>query len=420
MYVSIYTRCQPCVERDESCLFEHFPLGWEETVTSPAKRAYFFFNSKFFPRLSISKSRFSFNKLKTMTDQNTCLLEGCNKPASLQCPTCIKLKIKGSFYCSKDCFTKSWNEHKKLHKSKIESQPHNPFPNYRYTGELQALYPLSPRREVPKEIVRPDYAETSIPVSEQSVRASSSIKVLNEEEIKGMREVCRITREVLDAGAAIIRPGITTDEIDEVIHKATIERGAYPSPLNYYKFPKSVCTSVNEVICHGIPDLRPLKDGDIVNIDVSCYYNGFHGDMNATYCVGNVDAKGKQLVNTARECLEKAIALVKPGIRYRDFGKVIEDHAKKNGFSVVRTFCGHGINQLFHCAPNVPHYANNKAIGIIRPGHCFTIEPMICEGGWRDEIWPDNWTAVTSDGKRSAQFEHTLLVTESGCEILTK
>ncbi|KAG0183567.1 Methionine aminopeptidase 1 [Apophysomyces sp. BC1034] len=234
-----------------------------------------------------------------------------------------------------------------------------------------------------------------------------------------MRKVCKLAREVLDIGAAAIRPGITTDEIDRIIHEATIERNAYPSPLNYYNFPKSVCTSVNEVICHGIPDKRPLKDGDIVNIDVTCYYGGFHGDLNETYLVGNVDEKGQLLVKTARECLEKAIAMVKPGIRYRDFGKVIEEHAKKNGFSVVRSFCGHGINQLFHCSPNVPHYANNKAVGIIRPGHVFTIEPMICEGTWRDELWPDNWTAVTVDGKRSAQFEHTMLVTEDGVEILT-
>ncbi|KAI7899958.1 peptidase M24, structural domain-containing protein [Cokeromyces recurvatus] len=352
--------------------------------------------------------------------QHICLTEGCGKPATLKCPVCIKLKLEDAYFCSQDCFKKNWSKHKLVHDAKLKSEPHDPFPNYRYTGELRAVYPLSPRRHVPEHIMRPDYAETSIPVSEQNVRMSSTIKVLNAEEIEGMRKVCKIAREVLDIGAAAIRPGITTDEIDEIIHNATIERGAYPSPLNYYQFPKSVCTSVNEVICHGIPDKRPLKDGDIVNLDVTCYYNGFHGDMNATYCVGNVDEKGKKLINTARECLEKAIAMVKPGIRYRDFGKVIEEHAKKNGFSVVRTFSGHGINQLFHCAPNVPHYNGNKAVGIIKPGHCFTIEPMICEGGWRDEIWPDNWTAVTVDGKRSAQFEHTLLVTENGVEILTK
>ncbi|CEG81117.1 Putative Methionine aminopeptidase [Rhizopus microsporus] len=364
---------------------------------------------------------------------NVCSAEGCEKSATLQCPTCIKLKIEGSLFCSQDCFKKNWAQHKLVHKAKIESntryiqldksnsylgEPHDPFPNYRYTGELRAVYPLSPMRQVPKEIMRPDYAETSIPISEQRTR--SIMRVLNPEEIEAMRKVCQIAREVLDTGAAAVRPGITTDEIDEIIHNATIERGAYPSPLNYYQFPKSVCTSVNEVICHGIPDKRPLKDGDIVNLDVSCYYNGFHADLNETYLVGNVDERGKQLVQCARECLEKAIAIAKPGVRYRDFGKVIEEHAKKNGFSVVRSFCGHGINQLFHCAPDVPHYANNKAIGVLKPGHCFTIEPMICEGHWRDELWPDNWTAVTCDGKRSAQFEQTLLVTETGVEILTQ
>ncbi|SAM01724.1 hypothetical protein [Absidia glauca] len=370
----------------------------------------------------------------------SCQSPDCDKPAKLQCPSCLKLKIEGSFFCSQECFKKNWNTHKAVHKAKKDSQPHDPFTNYSYTGSLRAVYPLSATRTVPEEIERrkyaplyslrlllihphtltpqADYSVSSIPVSEERARGSA-IKVLSDKEIEAMRKVCKIGREVLDIGAAAIRPGITTDEIDRIIHEATIERGAYPSPLNYYKFPKSVCTSVNEVICHGIPDQRPLKDGDIVNLDVSCYFEGFHGDLNETYLVGNVDAKGQLLVKTARECLEKAIALVKPGVRYRDFGKVIEDHAKKHGFSVVRTFCGHGINQLFHCSPNVPHYANNKAVGIMKAGHVFTIEPMICEGTWRDQLWPDNWTAVTVDGGRSAQFEHTLLVTETGVEILT-
>ncbi|KAI8328958.1 MetAP 1 [Chlamydoabsidia padenii] len=347
-----------------------------------------------------------------------CLSPQCGKPAKLNCPTCLKLKIEDSFFCSQECFKNNWATHKAVHKAKLESQPHDPFPKYSYTGDLRAVYPLSPTRQVPESIARPDYSVSSIPESEERARGAA-IKVLSEEEIEGMRKVCKIAREVLDIGAAAIRPGITTDEIDRIVHEATIERGAYPSPLNYYTFPKSVCTSVNEVICHGIPDQRPLKDGDIVNLDVTCYYGGFHGDLNETYLVGKVDERGQLLVKTARECLEKAIALVKPGVRYRDFGKVIEDHAKKNGFSVVRTFCGHGINQLFHCSPNVPHYANNKAVGIMRAGHVFTIEPMICEGTWRDELWPDNWTAVTQDGGRSAQFEHTMLVTETGVEVLT-
>ncbi|KAI7871144.1 peptidase M24, structural domain-containing protein [Spinellus fusiger] len=356
-----------------------------------------------------------------MTDisSNICESPACGQPAKLQCPTCLKLGMKDSFFCSQECFKKNWSTHKVVHAAKKETEVHNPFPYYSYTGSLRATYPLSPKRSVPEAIPRPDYAETGIPVSEQDVRSSTTIKVLNAEEIEGMRKVCKIGREALNIGAAAIRPGITTDEIDRIVHEAIIERGAYPSPLNYYNFPKSLCTSVNEVICHGIPDKRPLKEGDIVNLDVTCYLGGFHGDLNETYLVGKVDEAGKKLVNTARECLEKAIAMVKPGVKYRDFGNVIEDHARKNGFSVVRTFCGHGINQLFHCAPNIPHYANNKAIGTMKAGHVFTIEPMICEGTWRDEIWPDNWTAVTKDGKRSAQFEHTLLVTEQGVEILT-
>jgi len=152
---------------------------------------------------------------------------------------------------------------------------------------------------------------------------------------------------------------------------------------------------------------------------VTCYFGGFHGDVNATYLVGNVDEDARKLVTNAKECLEKAIETVKPGALYRDIGKTIEAHARSAGFSVVRTYCGHGINKLFHCAPNVPHYARNKAIGACKPGHVFTIEPMINEGVWSDKTWPDKWTAATSDGKRSAQFEHTLLVTEDGVEILT-
>ncbi|KAI9312689.1 methionine aminopeptidase 1-like protein [Dichotomocladium elegans] len=353
------------------------------------------------------------------SESKHCQAPNCSELAKLQCPTCLKLGMEGSFFCSQDCFQKSWTIHKKIHKAAIEGQSHDPFEkSFRYTGPLRAVYPLSSRRKVPSHIPRPDYAETGIPVSEHKSRANP-IKVLNEKEIEAMRVVCKIAREVLNIGAAAIRPGITTDEIDRIVHEATVERNAYPSPLNYYHFPKSCCTSVNEVICHGIPDQYVLKEGDIINLDISCYYNGFHGDVNETYLVGEVDAQAKKLVQTARECLQMAIAFVKPGAKYRDIGKVIQPHAASNGFSVVRTICGHGINQLFHCAPNVPHYANNKAIGVLRPGHVFTIEPMVNEGTWKDKLWPDNWTAVTADGKRSAQFEHTLLVTETGVEILT-
>ncbi|KDO85764.1 hypothetical protein CISIN_1g0158381mg, partial [Citrus sinensis] len=184
----------------------------------------------------------------------------------------------------------------------------------------------------------------------------------------------------------------------------------YPSPLNYHFFPKSCCTSVNEVICHGIPDSRKLEDGDIVNIDVTVYYKGVHGDLNETYFVGNADEASRQLVQCTYECLEKAISIVKPGVRFREIGEVINRHATMSGFSVVKSYCGHGIGELFHCAPNIPHYSRNKAVGVMKVGQTFTIEPMINAGVWRDRMWPDGWTAVTADGKRSAQFEHTLLV----------
>lgn len=199
-------------------------------------------------------------------------------------------------------------------------------------------------------------------------------------------------------------------------------RECYPSPLNYVRFPKSVCTSVNEVVCHGIPDQRVLVDGDIVNIDVSTYHGGYHGDLNETYYVGDkalADPDNVRLIETTRECLDKAIEIVKPGMAFRDPGDIIEKYAKSRGCSVIRTYCGHGINSLFHCAPNVPHYAKNKAIGKAKAGMCFTIEPMISLGSYRDKTWPDNWTSVTVDGSRTAQFEHTLLVTEDGVEVLT-
>lgn len=222
-----------------------------------------------------------------------------------------------------------------------------------------------------------------------------------------MRKVCRLGREVLDIAAAALKPGVTTDYIDEIVHKACIERNSYPSPLNYYNFPKSVCTSPNEVICHGIPDQRVLLDGDIINIDVTLYHEGYHGDLNETYYVGDkakADPDSVRVVEASRECLDEAIKLVKPGALFREYGNVIEKHAKSKNCSVIKTYCGHGINSLFHCSPNIPHYAKNKAVGAAKEGMCFTIEPMIALGTYRDKTWPDDWTSVTQDGKRTAQF----------------
>lgn len=234
-----------------------------------------------------------------------------------------------------------------------------------------------------------------------------------------MRDVCKIGRKVLDAAHAAVRPGITTDHIDKVVNEKCLEFGVYPSPLNYYLFPKSVCTSVNEIICHGVPDMRFLQSGDILNIDVSVYKDGFHADLNETYLVGEVDKESRRLVKAAYDCLHKAIEICKPGTMYKEIGEVIGEFIEKEGFSVTRTYCGHGVGKLFHCNPNVPHYRNNKAIGVMRPGHIFTIEPMINAGTWKDVTWSDDWTAATVDGKRSAQFEHTILITEDGCELLT-
>jgi len=217
----------------------------------------------------------------------------------------------------------------------------------------------------------------------------------------------------------MVRPGVTTEQIDQMVHEETIKRNAYPSPLNYHDFPKSCCTSVNEVICHGIPDMRALEDGDIVNIDITVFKDGFHGDLNETFLVGNVAPAYKKLIRTTYESLQHAINAVKPGVACRDFGTLISKHVNAQGYQVVKTYCGHGIGDLFHCAPNIPHYARNKAVGVCQPGMVFTIEPMINMGDWEDITWPDDWTSVTKDGKRSAQFEHTLLVTETGVEVLT-
>ncbi|BFZ54127.1 Methionine aminopeptidase 1 [Savitreella phatthalungensis] len=345
----------------------------------------------------------------------TCASAGCvTEASSMACPICLK-EGRTVRFCGTDCFKRNFPTHKKTHQ-------HDPFAKtFSYPGPLRACYPLSAKREVPAGVSRPDYADhpEGRSLSEERARIKG-VKILNAEEREGMRKVCRLAREVLDIAAAALRPGITTDEIDQIVHDECVKRDSYPSPLNYYRFPKSVCTSVNEIICHGIPDARKLAEGDIVNLDVTLYHNGFHGDLNETYYVGQkIDGDSVRVVETARECLDLALASVKPGVPFRSFGKVIEEHATKNSCSVVTTYCGHGINQLFHCSPNIPHYGKNKAPGMCTEGMCFTIEPMINLGSHRDISWPDNWTASTVDGKRSAQFEHTILVTKDGCEILT-
>ena len=204
------------------------------------------------------------------------------------------------------------------------------LPSFSWTGGLRPEK-VGPRREVPAGIPRPDYAESGIPSSELASRQQKSAAVRTPAELEGIRAACRVAREILDVAAAAIKPGITTDEIDALVHEATVERGAYPSPLNYFNFPKSVCTSINEVVCHGIPDKRALLDGDIVNVDVTAFYKGYHGDLNETFTVGNCDPASKKLIRVTAEALDKAIAAVKPGVRFRDIGDVITTHVTANG-----------------------------------------------------------------------------------------
>ena len=271
---------------------------------------------------------------------------------------------------------------------------------------------VSPRRAVPAAIVRPDYAASGRP------RAGGR-DVRSEEELTRLRRACRAAARVLRIGGEAVRPGITTDALDELCHEETLRLGGYPSPLNYRGFPKSICTSPNEVICHGIPDSRPLEDGDIVNLDITVYLDGMHGDCSATFLVGQVDEAGQRLVRVARECLERGIAVVRPGALVGDIGAAIEPHAARHGFGVVRDYCGHGIGDTFHTSLQIPHHQDPRARRTLEAGMTFTIEPMITEGDWRAGLWPDGWTAVTADGRRSALFEHTLVVTADGAEILT-
>eukprot|EP00760_Papus_ankaliazontas_P008503 PhM_4_TR13855/c0_g1_i1/m.26385/K01265/map; methionyl aminopeptidase len=352
--------------------------------------------------------------------------EGCGAAeAPMVCPTCKQLGLTPSYFCKQDCFKASWKTHKAKHKNEkpaatISTMSDQALHMYNFTGSLRPAK-ITPKRSVPKHIARPDYADHpqgKSKIEESDIR--QRIVAHSPEVIEKMREVCRLSREVLDLAAAAVKPGITTDAIDEIVHNATVERNMYPSPLNYYNFPKSLCTSVNEVICHGIPDARALEDGDIVNLDISCYLNGFHADLNETVFVGTPSAESIHLVHTAWECLQCSIKMCKPGTFYRSLGDAITERAEKGRCSVVRSYCGHGVCDQFHSAPNVPHYANNKAVGTMEVGNIFTIEPMINAGVWQDVTWPDQWTSTTMDGKRSAQFEETLLITPDGVDILTK
>jgi methionyl aminopeptidase len=271
---------------------------------------------------------------------------------------------------------------------------------------------ISADRPVPATIPRPPYA----PDAPALVPA-----VPPDEFADRMRAAGRAGREVLLEVGEAVRAGVTTDELDRICHEACIARGGYPSPLHYKGYPKSLCTSVNEIICHGIPDDRALLDGDIVNCDVTIFLHGVHGDCNATFLVGDVDDRGRELVQVTKESMWKGIDAVRVGGRINDIGRAIQEHAEAHGFGVVRGFVGHGIGEQFHTAPSVPHFFDPHSDTVIEPGMTFTIEPMITEGSWEiGRIWPDGWTAPTADLSRCAQFENTLLVTAAGPEVLTQ
>ncbi|KAF4690981.1 Methionine aminopeptidase 1 [Perkinsus olseni] len=340
----------------------------------------------------------------------------CNKPTTaectLKCPTCTKIGVPASYFCCQACFKMAWDQHKEVHKimkqmlsggsgkaALKEEVAHVIAENNADQDEHLA--------KLPESIARPDYAGDGIPHSEVALRRSNFIKQLNDEETSRLRESCLLGRKCIDECGRLIMSA-TKDhpvrgcDVDEVVHNFCVQHDCYPSPLNYYHFPRSVCVSVNEVICHGMPDERAFEPGDIVNVDITLYHNGMHADLNETYIVP--DPQGvvnkalahdtKRLVEGTYASMMSAIEECKPGIMYRDL-------------------------DLFHCAPNVPHYAKNKAIGVMKKGHAFTVEPMLNLGTYKDRTWPDDWTSVTLDGKRSAQFEHTIIITDNGVEILT-
>ncbi|WP_406298765.1 type I methionyl aminopeptidase [Embleya sp. NBC_00888] len=271
----------------------------------------------------------------------------------------------------------------------------------------------TPIRSVPADIPRPEYVGKPAPTP------YTGPEVQDAETIERMRVAGRIAAGAMEAAAAHIAPGVTTDELDRVAHEYVLDHHAYPSCLGYRGFPKTICTSINEVICHGIPDTTRLNDGDIVNIDVTVFIGGVHGDTDATYPVGDVDEESKLLVERTREALNRGIKAVRPGRQINVIGRVIESYAKRFGYGVVRDFTGHGINSSFHSGLIIPHYDDERATTVMEPGMTFTIEPMLTLGSYDYDMWDDGWTVVTKDRKRTAQFEHTLVVTDTGAEVLT-
>ena len=271
---------------------------------------------------------------------------------------------------------------------------------------------LSPTRQVPANIPRPEYVGKKHPtLGEPDVKDADTIA--------RMRAACRLAAQALEEVGRQVRPGVTTDHLDRVGHEFLVSHGAYPSTLGYRGYPKSLCTSLNEVICHGIPDDTVIGDGDIVNVDITAFIGGVHGDTNATFLAGDVEEESRLLVERTKEAMMRGIRAVAPGRPLNAIGRVIESYAKRFGYGVVRDFTGHGIGTTFHSGLVVPHYDDPSTSVTMEVGMTFTIEPMLTLGVVSYDMWSDGWTAVTKDHKRTAQFEHTVLVTEDGNEILT-
>jgi methionyl aminopeptidase len=279
----------------------------------------------------------------------------------------------------------------------------------------EALTPgtIGPWRQVPQHIPRPEY------VGKKGPTPWTGSHIQTPETIEKMRLAGRLAAQATVLAGEHCKPGVTTDEIDRVVHEFLCDHDAYPSTLGYKGFPKSCCTSLNEVICHGIPDSTVLEDGDIINVDVTAYIDGVHGDTDATFCVGEVSEEARLLVERTHEAMMRGIKACAPGRQINAIGRVIGAYAKRFGYGVVRDFGGHGIGRSFHSGLYVPHYDNPSITTLMEPGMTFTIEPMITLGTYAYDMWADGWTVVTKDRLWTAQFEHTLVITEDGAEILT-
>ncbi|HIW29992.1 MAG TPA: type I methionyl aminopeptidase [Candidatus Luteococcus avicola] len=274
-------------------------------------------------------------------------------------------------------------------------------------------YPISPMRPVPGSIARPEYVGKPAPSPYRGSHVQSP------ETIEKIKVAGNIAASAMHEAGKAVRPGITTDELDAIAHEYMLDHGAYPSTLGYRGYPKSVCTSVNEVICHGIPDARPLEDGDLVKIDVTAFKDGVHGDNCFTFFCGDVDADSKLLTQRTQEAMNRAIKMCRPGRPLSVIGRVIESYAKRFGYGVVRDYTGHGVHTAFHSGLVILHYDEPRLDTPMQEGMTFTIEPMLTLGDYHSHQWDDDWTVLTNDGSRCAQFEQTIVITSDGAQILT-